>query len=142
MTDRAGDPTLFELDDFGAEALEEPASEGVFAELAATRAGQGEGAPIRLARIRLANILGFKEATIHPEEFCVLVGANNSGKSSLMRAVSFAQTLLRVHVERQDGDEIVLARGRNLDDALLPVPEVRDLWYGGLRRTGNEMGHG
>ena len=55
-----------------------------------------------------------------------------------MRAVSFAQTLLRVHVERQDGDEIVLARGRNLDDALLPVPEVRDLWYGGLRRTGNE----
>jgi hypothetical protein len=132
------DPTLFDPNEFGDEALEEPAREGVFASLAASRAEQASGTPLRLTRIRLANVLGFSKATVYPESFCVLVGANNSGKSSLMRAVAFAQTLLRVHVERRDGDQIVLARGRNLDDSLLPVPEVRDLWYRGLRRTGNE----
>jgi predicted ATPase len=133
-----GMQTLFDAGEFGDEALEDPASEGVFAGLAASRAEEASGSPIRLRRIRLENILGFQGATVLPEDFCVLVGANNSGKSSLMRAVSFAQTLLRVHVERRDGDEIVLARGRNLDDSLLPVPEVKDLWYGGVRRKGND----
>jgi energy-coupling factor transporter ATP-binding protein EcfA2 len=55
-----------------------------------------------------------------------------------MRAISFAQTLMRVHVERTDSHHVVLARGRNLDDGLLPVPEVRDLWYRGIRRVGND----
>jgi predicted ATPase len=83
-------------------------------------------------------MLGFENATVYPDDFTVLVGANNSGKSSLMRAISFAQTLLRVHVEREDAEHVVLARGRNLDDSLLPVPEVKDLWYGGIRRVGND----
>ena len=131
-------PTLFDTGEFGVEALEDPASEGVFAGLAASRAQEASGSPIRLRRIRLESILGFENATVIPEDFCVLVGANNSGKSSLMRAVAFAQTLLRVHVERRDGGEVVLARGRNLDDSLLPVPEVKDLWFGGVRRKGND----
>jgi predicted ATPase len=138
VDDPTEQPTLFAADEFGDEAVQEPASEGVFAGLAASRAKEAVGAPLRLTRIRLCSIFGFREATIYPEYFCVLVGANNSGKSSLMRAVSFAQTLLRVHIDRRDGDEVVLARGRNLDDSLLPVPEVRDLWYRGLRRTGND----
>lgn len=128
---------LFDPSEFGAEAYEEPASEGVFAALAVARTDEA-GQPIKLRSIRLADILGFEDATIYPEDFSVLVGANNSGKSSLMRAVAFAQTLLKVHLERRDRDQVVLARGRNLDDSLLPVPEVRDLWFGGVRRKGND----
>ena len=131
-------PSLFDEGEFGPEILEAPSGEGVFAALAAARSGSHGGNPLRLVRIRLADILGFKRAVVYPEDFCVLVGANNSGKSSLMRAVAFAQTLLSVHFERRDGDEVVLARGRNLDDQLLPVPVVKDLWYGGQRRRGND----
>jgi energy-coupling factor transporter ATP-binding protein EcfA2 len=133
-----GMDTLFSLDEFGSEATEDPSAEGVFAGLAASRSEEATGAPLRLRRIRLSDILGFKDATIYPSNFSVLVGANNSGKSSLMRAVSFAQTLLRVHVERMTDAEVILARGRNLDDSLLPVPEVKDLWFGGIRRRGND----
>jgi hypothetical protein len=38
------DPTLFDAAEFGEEALEEPAGEGVFADLAASRAEQATGA--------------------------------------------------------------------------------------------------
>lgn len=90
---------LFNPDEFGVEALED-AAEGsdVFAPIAANRASAG-GNAIRITRVRLANILGFRKTEVYPEKFSVLVGANNSGKSSLMRAVNFAQTLMRVHVE-------------------------------------------
>jgi predicted ATPase len=132
-------PTLFDTAEFGAEAVDEATrGEGVFAGLAARRQIDAPGVPLRLRRIRLTNVLGFQDATVYPSAFTVLVGANNSGKSSLMRAVSFAQTLMRVHIEREDENQVVLARGRNLDDSLLPVPEVRDLWYRGVRRVGND----
>ena len=131
-------PTLFDVAEFGQEAVAEiTRGEGAFAALAKNRAEGEAGPPLRLRRIRLTNVLGFEDATIYPDDFTVLVGANNSGKSSLMRAVTFAQTLMRIHVERQDDQKVVLARGRNLDDSLLlPVPEVRDLWYRGIRRVG------
>jgi predicted ATPase len=136
---REGDPTLFDAGEFGDEATEEATrGEGVFADLAKTRDEDAPGTPLRLRRVRLTKILGFEDATVYPDDFTVLVGANNSGKTSLMRAISFAQTLLRVHVDRKDDQHVVLARGRNLDDSLLPVPEVKDLWYRGVRRVGND----
>ncbi len=132
--------TLFPLHEFEDVVSQEPVGEGVFADRRSRAAGAAGAAdqPIRLRRVRLANILGFKNVTVHLDDFSILVGANNSGKSSLMRAIAFAQTLLKIHVERIDGDEVVLARGRNLDDRLLPVAEVRDLWFGGIRRVGND----
>ena len=134
-----GTQTLFEPGDFGEEVLDEATrGEGAFAGLARSRGTGATGAPLRLRTVRLKNILGFRETTVHLDDFTVLVGANNSGKSSLMRAISFAQTLMRVHEERVDPSRVVLARGRNLGDALLPVPEVKDLWYRGIRRQGNE----
>ncbi len=139
-SDRGGaNPSLFEAGEFGEEAIEEPTrGEGVFADLVKSRQEGAAGSPLRLRRVRLTNILGFENATVYLDDFTVLVGANNSGKSSLMRAISFAQTLLRVHIERKDDQQVVLARGRNLDDSLLPVPEVKDLWYRGIRRVGND----
>lgn len=134
-----GEPTLFDLGEFREEATEDATrGEGVFADLVKSRERDSRGAPLRLRRVRLANVLGFENASVFLDDFAVLVGANNSGKSSLMRAISFAQTLFRVHVERQDDRQVLLARGRNLDDSLLPVPEVRDLWYRGVRRIGND----
>lgn len=132
-------PTLFDAREFGEDAVQEAtSSEGIFAGFSQSREAHAAGVPLRLRRVRLANTLGFGGSTIYPDDFTVLVGANNSGKSSLMRAISFAQTLMRVHVERTDSHHVVLARGRNLDDGLLPVPEVRDLWYRGIRRVGND----
>jgi hypothetical protein len=130
---------LFNPAEFGPEATEDAAGGvDVFAPIAANREAAVAGPPPRIKKVRLANILGFDESTIYPERFTVMVGANNSGKSSLMRAVNFAQTLLRVHVERDEPHRVVLARGRNLGDQLLPVPAVRDLWHQGIRRVGNE----
>lgn len=130
---------LFDPAEFGSEAAEDAAgATDVFAPIAANREADVSGPPPQIKRVRLANILGFEESTIYPERFTVMVGANNSGKSSLMRAVNFAQTLLRVHVERDEPERVVLARGRNLGDQLLPVPAVRDLWHQGIRRVGNE----
>lgn len=94
--------------------------------------------PLRLERIRLERMLGFRECEIDLAHFNILVGANNSGKSSLLRVIRFGYTLLNAHFSRADDERVHLARGRNLDDSLLPVAEVRDLWYGGTRRLGNE----
>jgi predicted ATPase len=126
---------LFNPDEFGAEVAED-AQDNVFARLRVAEV-YGAGAPLKLKRIRARNILGFEDTEVHLGDFNVLVGINNSGKSSLMRLISFAQTLLRLHFERVQGDEVVLARGRNIDDNLLPVPQVRDLWFRGVRRVGN-----
>ncbi len=135
----ATDPTLFDPAEFGEEVVEDASrGEGVFGGLLASRANAEAGPPLRLRRIRIAHMMGFAATTAYLDDFSVLVGANNSGKSSLMRAVAFAQTLMRVHIEREDPDEILLARGRNLADSLLPVPEVRDLWYGAIKRVGND----
>jgi hypothetical protein len=139
--DRQGDdaPTLFAAEEFGEELVaDSTAGEGVFAALLLSREGIAPSQPLRLRRIRVKNVLGFSDTTVYPDEFAVLVGVNSSGKSSLMRLVTFAQTLMRVHVERQDDGHVILANGRNLDDSLLPVPEVRDLWYKGIRRSGND----
>jgi predicted ATPase len=134
-----GAQPLFEPEEFGEEVLDDATQgEGAFAGLARSRGAAAVGAPLRLRTVRLKNILGFEDTTVHLDDFSVLVGANNSGKSSLMRAINFAQTLMRVHEERVDPNRVVLARGRNLGDALLPVPEVKDLWYRGIRRRGNE----
>jgi ATPase subunit of ABC transporter with duplicated ATPase domains len=93
---------LFDSEEFGEEFTQDAEKgEGIFADLAAQRDDLAAAGPLKLKRVRLANILGFKDATIYPEDFSVLVGANNSGKSTLMRAVAFAQTLLRVHLERK-----------------------------------------
>jgi predicted ATP-dependent endonuclease of OLD family len=127
---------LFDAEEFGEEVIED-ATPGVFARLAEA-ASYDTSAPMVLSRVGLKNILGFEEADVFPSRFTVLVGANNSGKSSLMRVIAFAQTLLRAHVERVEDDEVILARGRNLDDSVLPVPEVRDLWHRSVRRVGNE----
>lgn len=134
-----GSEFLFDPAEFGDEATEEAArGESAFRSIAKSRAEATHASPHQIRKIRLANILGFVDSTIYPDRFTVMVGANNSGKSSLMRAVGFAQTLLRVHVEREEDTRVVLARGRNLGDPLLPVPEVKDLWHQGIRRRGNE----
>lgn len=134
----ASELTLFDPDEFGDEIGDDPErADRVFAQLAVARSGAEGLSPLRIERVRLRNVLGFADATVYPQPFSILVGSNNSGKSSLMRAIGFAQTLMRVHVERLDDQRVVLARGRNLDDSILPVPDVRDLWYRGLRREGN-----
>jgi predicted ATPase len=132
-------PALFNPEEFGGEAVgESTGGEGLYRDLAATQRDEADARPLKIRRIRMKSILGFEDSLIFPDAFSVLVGANNSGKSSLMRVVAFAQTLLRAHFIREDGDDVLLARGRNLDDALLPVPRVPDLWFRGTRRVGNE----
>jgi predicted ATPase len=120
----------------------EDATPGVFARFAAAASYDTSTPPV-LSRVSLRNILGFAQDDIFPSRFTVLVGANNSGKSSLMRAIVFAQTLLWAHVERVEDDEVVLASGRNLDEFRAhSLPEDQEclrirrrLLRGRLRRT-------
>lgn len=94
--------------------------------------------PLNLREVHITRMLGFEDTRIVLNPFNVLVGANNSGKSSLLRVVRFAYSLLRLHVDRVDADVVHLAQGRNLEDSSLPVAEVRDLWNNGVRRVGND----
>jgi hypothetical protein len=131
-----GEQQLFDPGDFGAELFED-ATRDAFPAFVMPE-GQELPAPLRLRRIRLERVLGFQECTVDVQDFNILVGANNSGKSSLLRIIRFGYTLLHAHFHRADEESAYLVRGRNLDDSLLPVAEVRDLWFGGIRRSGND----
>lgn len=127
---------LFDPSEFGDEVFDD-ALRDVFSGLA-----EPDGAPLpspmALRRVRIERMLGFKESEVDLSGFTILVGANNSGKSSLLRIIRFAYTLLNAHFIRSDNSAAYLATGRNLNDSLLPVAEVRDLWFDGVRRQANE----
>lgn len=124
---------LFELDQ-DAERFEDPLRTA-FARFAGPEDPPGDRPALRA--VRLVRALGFRDMEVRLEPFTVLVGANNSGKSSLLRLIRFAYSLILAHVDRVDVTAAHLSKGRNLDDSLLPVAEVRDLWFGGVRREAN-----
>jgi predicted ATPase len=96
----------------------------------------GTGYAIR--SLRLENFKGFTKFEIGFGRFNVVVGGNNSGKSTLLRAVRLAYELTRLHYARQKGACAEFYQGRSVPKSLLPVAQLRDLWPAGRMREGNK----
>ncbi len=85
--------------------------------------------PPNLRRVWFRNFKGFRDTEIEFGAFNVLVGVNNAGKSSVLQGIDLLFTLLAVHAE---GDTLSSA-GRLVSDDILPVAEIRDLFF--MRQT-------
>lgn len=96
------------------------------------------GAQYRIKTLRLANFKGFTSFEANLGTFNVLVGGNNSGKSTLLRAVRLAYELTKLHFSRQKAGSAEFFPGRSVPKSLLPVAQLRDLWPSGRMREGNK----
>jgi energy-coupling factor transporter ATP-binding protein EcfA2 len=103
---------------------------GVVAHEAAT----GEVVAPRIRRLWMRNFKGFQEFEIRLTDFNVLAGPNNSGKSTVLQAADLVFRLIGLHREGSG-----LATGRNVTPAILPVAQLRDLWYGQRYRAANRF---
>jgi len=95
------------------------------------------GALYTIAALRLENFKGFAKCEIRFGRFNVLVGSNNSGKSTLLRAVRLAYELTKLHFSRAREGHAEFYPGRSVPKSLLPVAQLRDLWTSGRIKKGN-----
>jgi predicted ATPase len=95
------------------------------------------GSAYAIRTLSLENFKGFTKFEISFGRFNVVVGGNNSGKSTLLRAVRLAYELTRLHYARQKGINAEFYQGRSVPKSLLPVAQLRDLWPAGRMREGN-----
>ncbi len=96
------------------------------------------GTPYTIKTLRLANFKGFSNFEVDFGRFNVLVGGNNSGKSTILRAIRLAYELAKLHFGRQKGIYADFIQGRSVPKSLLPVAQLRDLWPSGRMREGNK----
>ena len=96
------------------------------------------GTAYAIRTLRLENFKGFTKFEIGFGRFNVVVGGNNSGKSTLLRAVRLAYELTRLHYARQKGVNAEFYQGRSVPKSFLPVAQLRDLWPAGRMREGNK----
>ena len=98
--------------------------------------GGGHGAARHLAGVRLRNFKGFKEIDVSLGEFNLLVGSNNSGKSTILQAIKLGRALLRQHFV--DPNSAAFKKGRTFPVSLLPVaepPAISGTRTGGVQET-------
>ncbi len=81
----------------------------------------------------MRNFKGFESFEATLGSFNVLAGANNSGKSTLLQGIDLLYSLLKLH---REGDQLA-ASGRLLPPSILPVANVRDLYYKQISRKAN-----
>lgn len=136
MTESHGDQgTLFEIGtEFEAEGGEIALTNDLYTDRADANVADDLSA---ITSLHLKSFKGFEDFEISLGPFNVLVGANNSGKSSVLRAIRLGFELTRLHFDRYRDDKAVFLPGRSVPRALLPVAQLRDLWPGGRMRAGN-----
>ena len=122
---------------FGTEFEAEAGAVSLNRQEVTSSAGAG-GAPYAIKTLRVANFKGFTDFEVSLSAFNVLVGGNNSGKSTLLRAVRLAYELTKLHFSRQKGANAEFYPGRSVPKSLLPVAQLRDLWPSGRMREGNK----
>jgi len=96
-----------------------------------------EDAHYSIKSLELRDYKGFARFSIEFGPFNVLVGANNSGKSTILRAIRFAYELTKLHFERERDGLSEFLPGRSVPKSMLPVAQLRDLWPAGRMREGN-----
>ncbi|MGH2878385.1 MAG: ATP-dependent nuclease [Solirubrobacteraceae bacterium] len=92
------------------------------------------GRPPGLQRVWLKRFKQFEDFTLELGRFNVLVGANNSGKSTLLQAIDLLHSLLKLH---REGDRLATA-GRYVPAGVLPVASIKDLFWQRQTRSGND----
>jgi energy-coupling factor transporter ATP-binding protein EcfA2 len=90
--------------------------------------------PPSLRRVWLRNFKSFEDFTVELGRFNVLVGANNSGKSTLLQGIDLLYTLLKLH---REGDGLAKP-GRYLPASVLPVARLKDIFYKQIIRVGRQ----
>ncbi|MBI5363341.1 MAG: AAA family ATPase [Planctomycetes bacterium] len=84
----------------------------------------------RLARIALRNFKRFEELDLELANFSLLVGPNNSGKSTLLQACSLLDFCYRASLQRQNGGYEFANRTFGVDEfAAIPTAAPQDLWH-------------
>lgn len=106
--------------------------------LAKVEAATDGAEPYFVHSLKLKNFKGFVDFEARFGRFNVVVGGNNSGKSTLLRAVKMAYDLTRLHLSRYRNELAEFYQGRSVPKHYLPVAQLRDLWPGGKMRKGNE----
>lgn len=91
-------------------------------------------APPQISRVWFENFKGHRKFEASLGKFNVLAGANNAGKSTLLQGVDLLYALLKLHTE----GEHLSTSGRIVPTSILPVANMRDIFYNGVWRAGNE----
>lgn len=92
-----------------------------------------DGRPPALRKVWLRRFKSFEDLTVDLGRFNVLVGANNSGKSTLLQGIDLLFSLLKLH---RDGDRLA-SQGRYFPASVLPVAAMKDLFFRRETRRAN-----
>lgn len=92
------------------------------------------GRPPAIQRVWLKRFKQFEDFTLELGRFNVLVGPNNSGKSTLLQTIDLLYSLLKL---LRDGDHLARA-GRYVPAGVLPVASIKDLFWRRQTRSANE----
>lgn len=93
----------------------------------------------RLARISIHNFKRFDRLDLDLADFNLLVGPNNSGKSTLLQACTLFDFCYRSSLERQNGGFKFVNRTFGADEfAVLPAADPHDLWHDRRAMSGND----
>ena len=87
---------------------------------------------MKIKKIRLQRFRQFADTTFEVEEFNILVGPNNCGKTSLLHAIRAFFLLMHGHVKIGGDPPVANYHRRFLSGAeeVAPTPDIRELWYG------------
>ena len=92
------------------------------------------GRPPGIQKVWLKRFKQFDDFTLDLGRFNVLVGPNNSGKSTLLQTIDLLYSLLKL---LRDGEHLAPA-GRYVPPGVLPVASIKDLFWRRQTRSGNE----
>jgi ABC-type cobalamin/Fe3+-siderophores transport system ATPase subunit len=86
---------------------------------------------MKIKRIRLQRFRQFSDTSIDVGDFNVLVGPNNSGKTTILHAVRAFFLLMHGHVRFEGDPPVANYHRRFLSSAeeIAPTPDIKELWY-------------
>ena len=86
---------------------------------------------MKIKRIRLQRFRQFSDTTIDVGDFNVLVGPNNSGKTTVLHAVRAFFLLMHGHVRFEGDPPEASYHRRFLSNAeeIAPTPDIKELWF-------------
>ncbi len=86
---------------------------------------------MKIKQIRLERFRQFSDTTIDVGHFNVLVGPNNSGKTTVLHAVRAFFLLMHGHVRFEGDPPKASYHRRFLSNAeeIAPTPDIKELWY-------------
>jgi len=94
---------------------------------------------MKIKQIHLKRFRQFKDSIVEAGEFNLLVGPNNSGKTSILYAVRAFFLLMSGHVFLEGSPPEARYHRRFLSSAeeIAPTPDIRELWY--HKQAGNPI---